>query len=148
MLAVVWWGGDTWALQQESPGVACPGCAHIPTTLQPLFPPLLPSKGEKSCRAPPTSFLKHLVLSIHAVLQNWRLITLMILKILISAQMWMEIRTTYCLLRSHVLSLELGIPHYFLQWICHHKIQLTFQQRPRLSNKTITKQKESQGTVL
>lgn len=35
----------------------------------------------------------------------------MILKILISAQMWMEIRTTYCLLRSHVLSLELGIPH-------------------------------------
>src|SRR5574337_114591 len=42
---------------------------------------------------------KHLVLSIHAVLQNWRLITLMILKILISAQMWMEIRTTYCLLR-------------------------------------------------
>lgn len=35
----------------------------------------------------------------------------MILKILISAQMWMEISTTYSLLRSHVLSLELGTPH-------------------------------------
>ena len=34
----------------------------------------------------------------------------MILKIPISAQMWMEIRTTYCLLSSHVLNLELGVP--------------------------------------